>query len=59
LVAFNHVRVFRGARDQSANAEERPRKGLAGIHRLLRWDHPRKIIPATDLCKMSLRLAMP
>lgn len=59
LVAFNHGRVFRGARDQSANAEERPRKGLAGIHRLLGVDHGHKIRHATDLCKMSLRWAMP
>ena len=59
LVAFNHGRIFRGARDQSANAEERPRKGLAGIYRLLRWDHPPKIIPATELRKMSLRCATP
>ena len=59
LEAFNHGRVFRGARDQSANAEERPRKGLAGIHRLLGVDHGHKIRHATDLCKMSLRWAMP
>jgi hypothetical protein len=59
LKAFQHGRVFRLARDQRANTEKRPRKGLAGIYRLLRWDHPRKIIPATDLCKMSLRWAMP
>jgi hypothetical protein len=47
------------ARDQRANAEKRPRKGLAGIYRLLRWDHPHKIIPATELRKMSLRCATP
>jgi len=59
LVAFNHGRVFRLARDQRANTEKRPGKGLAGIHRLLRWDHPLKIIPATELRKMSLRCATP
>jgi hypothetical protein len=32
---------------------------LAGIYRLLRWDHPHKIIPATELRKMSLRCATP
>lgn len=59
LEAFDHNRVFRGARDQSANAKKWPRKGLAGIDRLLCGDHPLKIRPATDLCKMSLRWAMP
>jgi hypothetical protein len=32
---------------------------LAGIYRLLRWDHPHKIIPATELRKMSLRWVAP
>ena len=59
LVAFNHGRVFRLARDQSANAEKRPRKGLAGINRLLCGDHPLQIRRTTDLCKKSLRWAMP
>lgn len=59
LKAFQHGRVFRLARDQRANTEKRPRKGLAGIYRLLRWDHPLKIIPATELRKMSLRCATP
>jgi hypothetical protein len=47
------------ARDQRANAEKRPRRGLAGIHRLLRLDHVARIIPATELRKMSLRCATP
>ena len=59
LEAFNHGRVFRGARDQSANAEERPRKGLAGIHRLLGEGHAHKIRHATELRKISLRWAIP
>jgi hypothetical protein len=59
LKAFQHGCVFHLARDQGANAEQRPRKGLAGIYRLLRWDHPHKIIPATELRKMSLRCATP
>ena len=59
LVAFNHGRVFRGARDQSANAEERPRKGLAGIHRLLGVDHWHKTRHATELRKINLRRATP
>ena len=58
LVAFNHGRVFRGARDQSANAEERPRKGLAGIHRLRGVDHGHEIRHATELRKISLRWAI-
>jgi hypothetical protein len=32
---------------------------LAGIDRLLSWYHPHKIIPATELRKMSLRCATP
>lgn len=59
LKALQHGCVFRLARDQGANTEQRPRKGLAGIHGLLRWDHPLKIIPATELRKMSLRCATP
>lgn len=59
LKAFHHGRVFRGTRDQSANAEERPRKGLAGIHRLLRWNHPAKISPATELRKINLGQTAP
>jgi hypothetical protein len=59
LKAFHHGCVFRGARDQSANAEERPRKGLAGIHRLLRWNHPAKISPATELRKINLGQTAP
>lgn len=59
LKAFQHGRVFRLARDQRANTEKRPGKGLAGIYRLLRWDHPLKIIPAPELRKMSLRCASP
>ena len=59
LKAFHHGRVFRGARDQSANAEKRPRKGLAGIHRLLRWNHPAKISPATELRKINLGQTAP
>ena len=59
LKAFQHGCVFHLARDQGANAEQRPRKGLAGIYRLLRWDHPHKIIPATELRKMSLRWVAP
>ena len=59
LKAFHHGRVFRGARDQSANAEERPRKGLAGIHRLLRWNHQPKISPATELRKINLGQTAP
>jgi len=59
LEAFNHGRVFRGARDQSANAEERPRKGLAGIHRLLEVDHGHKTRHATELRKINLRCATP
>ena len=59
LKAFHHGRVFRRARDQSANAEERPRKGLAGIHRLLRWNHPAKISPATELRKINLGQTAP
>ena len=59
LVAFNHGRVFRGARDQSANAEKRPRKGLAGIHRLRGVDHGHEIRHATQLRKISLRWAIP
>ena len=58
LKAFQHGCVFSLARDQRANTEKRPRKGLAGIYRLLRWDHPHKIIPATELRKMSLRWAV-
>lgn len=59
LKAFQHGRVFRLAGDQRANTEKRPRKGLAGVDWLLRWDHPHKIIPATELRKMSLRCATP
>lgn len=59
LKAFHHGRVFRGARDQSANAENRPCKGLAGIHRLLGVDHSHKIRHATELRKISLRWATP
>lgn len=59
LVAFNHGRVFRGARDQSANAEERPCKGLAGIHRLRGVDHGHKTRHATELRKINLRCATP
>jgi len=59
LKAFHHDRVFRLARHQRANTEKRPRKGLAGIYRLLRWDHPHKIIPATELRKINLRSATP
>ena len=59
LEAFNHGRVFRGARDQSANAEERPRMGLAGIYRLLGEGHAHKIRHATELHKISLRWATP
>jgi hypothetical protein len=32
---------------------------LAGIHRLRGVDHPHKIIPATELRKISLRCATP
>ena len=59
LKAFHHGRVFRAARDQSANTEERPRKGLAGIHRLLDVEHSHKIRHATELRKISLRWATP
>ena len=59
LKAFHHGRVFRGARDQSANAEKRPRKGLAGIHRLLGMKHAPEIGTVTELRKISLRWATP
>ena len=55
---FQHGCVFRLARDQRANAEKRPGKGLSGIHRLLRWDHQYRFSPAMELRKMSLRLAV-
>jgi hypothetical protein len=47
------------ARDQRANAEKRPRRGLAGIHRLLRFDHVARISSATELRKIGLRRAAP
>lgn len=56
---FHHGCVFRMARDQRANAEKRPLRGLAGIHGLLRWDHQHKFRPVTKLCKVSLREAAP
>ncbi len=56
---FHHGCVFRMARDQRANAEKRPLRGLAGIHGLLRWDHQHKFRPVTKLCKISLREAAP
>jgi len=59
LKAFHHGRVFRGARDQSANAEKRPRKGLAGIHRLRGVEHAHEIGTVTELRKISLRWATP
>lgn len=59
LKAFHHGRVFRGARDQSTNAEKRPRKGLAGIHRLRGVEHAPEIGTVTELRKISLRWATP
>ena len=56
---FHHGRVFRMARDQRANAEKRPRKGLAGIHRSLGMDHTHKIRTATKLRKIILGWARP
>ena len=56
---FQHGRIFRMARDQRANAEKRPRRGLAGIHRLLRFDHVARISSATELRKIGLRRAAP
>ena len=56
---FQHGRIFRMARDQRANAEKRPRRGLAGIHRLLRLDHVARISSATELRKIGLRRAAP
>ena len=59
LEAFHHGRVFRVAGDQGANAEQRPRKGLAGIYRLLRWEHPSKVRHATKFRKIGLGWAAP
>jgi hypothetical protein len=42
------------SRDQGANAEQRPRKGLAGIYRMLRWEHPSKVRHATKFRKIDL-----
>lgn len=56
---FQHGRVIGVARDQRANAEKRPRRGLAGIHRLLRFDHVARISSATELRKIGLRRAAP
>lgn len=56
---FQHGRIFRMARDQRANAEKRPLRGLAGIHRLLRLDHVARISSATELRKIGLRGAAP
>lgn len=56
---FQHGRIFRMARDQRANAEQRPGKGLAGICRVLRGNHGIRIGPRTELRKVSLRRAAP
>ena len=57
--AFKHRRVFRMARDQAANAKERPGKSFAGIYGLLRGDHVRKIRPVTELRKIGVGWAAP
>ena len=59
LEAFHHGRVFRMSRDQGANAEQRPRKGLAGIYRMLRWEHRTEVRHATKLRKLGLGWAAP
>ncbi len=56
---FQHGRVFGVARDQRANAEQRPSKGLAGICRVLRGNHGIRIGLGTELRKVSLRRAAP
>jgi hypothetical protein len=47
------------ARDQRANAEQRPGTGLAGIFRVLRGNHVIRIGPRTELRKIGLRGAAP
>lgn len=55
IKTFHHGRVFGMAGDQRANAEKRPRRGLAGIYRMLRWEHRYKISAATEMRNTSLR----
>lgn len=56
---FQHGCVFGVARDQRANAEQRPGKGLAGIYRVLRGNHGIRIGPGTELRKISPRRVAP
>lgn len=56
---FQHGSIFRMACDQRANAEKRPRRGLSGVHRLLRLHHEARISFATELRKIGLRRAAP